>query len=669
MAKCKLCKTNIPEGTEFCKSCLDKNDSKLNESYLDSLLSSVINTVPSAESVYNKNKKNNGSESSVNNKNDSMQGNKQGTPKSDSPLGTISYLNESDGIINIDPFNIDLDDLEDFDQYDIAGDLDQEYSIKISDDELFGQGLDDILSDADTGLKQNQEINNYPEDIVEEDRTNINSADSKLKQTVEVQTQSNPQVETQSLAESNKENNPDALHSNINSDELDNLEDEENLDPALNDLLNELDLSLDDINDITENDVNQEQINTTSEVNDIEEQNISKDQDFEDDDILNLLKQISSDDPVADDVQAISELLNGAAVPKQEENSSPGDVGAVFSDALKAVSSLDDPDFDELSLQDQITDVDASKKKGKKKRVKKAKVKKEKVKKVKVKKEKKKKSKGNQSSEGEDSSNSQSGPKADKAAGIVKGKSKSPVDEEAATKENPKKAKKKPAGKGNKGISSEETSENDKSGKVQPAGKNQKKKDTKEKKKKKKEIMQVIDEIDEDEGKINGFGASFIFVFFGLLVTVLLIGTNIFSYTLSIQNATKYFNRKDYTEAYNEVYGIDFKDEDLEIYDKIRTVMFVNKQLNSYNNYYAIGQYPEALDSLLKGLGRYEKYIELATMLGIESDLNYVRNQIMAELNNVFKITEEEALNIINSDSQAKYSVLVYDIVLENMSN
>ena len=47
------------------------------------------------------------------------------------------------------------------------------------------------------------------------------------------------------------------------------------------------------------------------------------------------------------------------------------------------------------------------------------------------------------------------------------------------------------------------------------------------------------------------------------------------------------------------------KEDDEEMYSKILTVMFVNKELNSYNNYYGIHQYDKALDSLLKGLKIY----------------------------------------------------------------
>ena len=116
------------------------------------------------------------------------------------------------------------------------------------------------------------------------------------------------------------------------------------------------------------------------------------------------------------------------------------------------------------------------------------------------------------------------------------------------------------------------------------------KKKKKPKKEKKKKIEILDDEV--DEGRINRVGASIVFLFFGVLVVLLLVSTNIFSYTLSIRNANDYFDRQRYTQAYNEVYGIELKDEDIELYDKIMTVMFVNKQLNSYNNYYHMKKFP-----------------------------------------------------------------------------
>ncbi|MBP3617087.1 MAG: hypothetical protein J6J38_03525 [Lachnospiraceae bacterium] len=163
--------------------------------------------------------------------------------------------------------------------------------------------------------------------------------------------------------------------------------------------------------------------------------------------------------------------------------------------------------------------------------------------------------------------------------------------------------------------------------------------------------------------RINRAGASIVFIFFAMIAVVIIVGTSIFSYSLSIRNAEYEFNRDEYTLAYNEIYGLDIKKEDIVLYDRIMTVMYVQKQLNSYYNYYGLNDQPKALDSLLKGLQRYEKYIELAVDLEVDGDLDSVRKKILMEINSTFALTEQEAMEIIQSDSQAEYSKKVYDAV------
>ena len=174
----------------------------------------------------------------------------------------------------------------------------------------------------------------------------------------------------------------------------------------------------------------------------------------------------------------------------------------------------------------------------------------------------------------------------------------------------------------------------------------------------------AMKEIDEevDEGRINPAGATIVFLFFITIGLLVIGGTGSFSYSVSMKQAANYFNSQKYTKAYNEVRGLEIKKKDQNLYDKIITVMYVNKQLNSYNNYYAIEKYPEALDSLLKGLKRYDKYIDLAEKLGIKSDMDYVRSQILTELMDVYDLSEEDAYAIINSDSKEEYVNQVVEV-------
>ncbi|HWT73148.1 MAG TPA: hypothetical protein VN258_00265 [Mobilitalea sp.] len=456
----------------------------------------------------------------------------------------------------------------------------------------------------------------------------------------------------------------DNQNDNYNPEEIAEFEAEEDFDPDINDLLNSLDDFQPSGSDQPRNDTDliKEEVN----IEDTEEYEHIQ----EDDDILSLLNQISSDDPVAEDVKAINELLSANASEPQKKSSMPSDVGEVFSDALKVVTSLNDGNIAETELLGKI----AEGKKGKKE-------KNNKKQKLSMKDSKKQKA---------DKIASEDKPKEgffkrlfgnvmdenapDKDAADIQGEENA-KDKKPAKKSKPSKGKKSTAaalevetvekgkGKGKPGKDKEADSKEE--GSTDKKGK----KGKKEKKKKSKEIIQVIDEIEEDEGRINRLGAAIIFLFFGLFALLLFVGTNVVSYTLSIQSATNYFDNQKYTQAYNEVYGIDIKDKDIAIYDKIMTVMFVNKQLNSYNNYYSLGQYPEALDSLLKGLKRYDKYIELATILGIKTDLDYVRNQILAELNNVYHLSEKDAMKINSYEDKSEYSMEVYDVVLENMSN
>ena len=183
-----------------------------------------------------------------------------------------------------------------------------------------------------------------------------------------------------------------------------------------------------------------------------------------------------------------------------------------------------------------------------------------------------------------------------------------------------------------------------------------------EKEKRKREIQELVDDLDVNEGKINKVGASIVFVFFATAAIVIVIGTNLYSYAVNIKNASESFERRLYDEAYENVYGMKIRDEDLEIYDKIMTVMFVNKQLNSYENFLNMKKYPQALDSLLKGLDRYEKYYMTATVHGIEDDLDYVKEHIVEELNEIFHLTEEQARLLLTYEDREEYSVAVYKL-------
>ncbi len=663
MAKCKSCKINIPDGIEYCKDCQDKVSMRANESYLDSLLKSVKNN-PSAENIYKKKDSTNEKMGSPNKSLEQAESKGEQMEKMKHNTSDTTAVLEEDDI-----YKLDFSDIEDFNRFHMADDLEAfDEDIVIKDEDLFGESLSNLLQEEDS-MQKELDLQAPINIIAEDDFTTLQQAESYIDQgpiaadklSEELEQEMNEEV-LPSLSPFVNEQTPTDLfqpqeeHSELSED----LDLDLDLDQLLNSLATEDSQGMGD-----EDSTNPEEDMISLFGMDIAKDQPSSEQAMEalgdnfeavepeQDDFLSLLGQLSDEDSAAEDIRAISDMLSGNSVPIAEDNM-PSNVGEVFSDALTAVTSLNDYELEEGETLGAILKEEQGKGK-KSKRAKKEKIKKEKIAKEETSEEKSKQS------------------LFQRFFGNIKDeKTATQFDEDQRMLTEPKPEKvKKSKGKDQKYSKS---SEEDDDSTIEKGGKNKavKKADQKlkaEKKKKTKEIIEVIDEIQEDPGRINRVGASIVFFFFGMVAAVLIIGTNMITYTLSIQHATNYFNHRKYTQAYNEVYGVDIRDEDIGLYDKIQTVMFVNKQLNSYNNYYAMGQYPEALDSLLKGLNRYDKYIELATMLGIESDLDYVRSQILAELNNVFKLSEEEAIQIISFDSMEDYSLAVYDVVLEKMNN
>lgn len=179
--------------------------------------------------------------------------------------------------------------------------------------------------------------------------------------------------------------------------------------------------------------------------------------------------------------------------------------------------------------------------------------------------------------------------------------------------------------------------------------------------KKAEKVNRLVEE-EQDHSKINKNGAAVVFVAFATLCAVIVLGTNTFSYSASIDQAEDYFARRKYTKAYNEISGVAVKKDDQELANKIKTVMYVNNEYDSYNNYYAIQYYAEALNSLLNGLTKYDLYLEQASELGVKSDLQYVKSQILEELDEKYNLDEESAKKIASEEDQEKYSDKVFAI-------
>lgn len=152
------------------------------------------------------------------------------------------------------------------------------------------------------------------------------------------------------------------------------------------------------------------------------------------------------------------------------------------------------------------------------------------------------------------------------------------------------------------------------------------------------------------EKKLNKPMVVFIFSVFLGGVGFLYLSSVDFNYKLAIENAANYFSNQKYHKAYDEIKGVDVKEKDQELKDRIYTVMYVERLYESYENNIELGRNKKALDSLLRGVSKYYEYYDDAQELDIVSDLDFSFAQIQNALQINYGITLERALEINDLD-------------------
>ena len=171
----------------------------------------------------------------------------------------------------------------------------------------------------------------------------------------------------------------------------------------------------------------------------------------------------------------------------------------------------------------------------------------------------------------------------------------------------------------------------------------------------------------EVTGKLNKVGVSIVVILAAMFLAAEISGTKIFSYRSTIKEATSFFDAGKYTDAYQEILGTDMKKTDQETYDKIVTVMKVQRALNSYENYDNMKYYPDALNALLVGLQKYDENLDTAKSLEVEEDLDSCRDKIVTLLDEEYGLSESQARELLVLDKTA-YTDKVVAIAMKKQS-
>lgn len=154
------------------------------------------------------------------------------------------------------------------------------------------------------------------------------------------------------------------------------------------------------------------------------------------------------------------------------------------------------------------------------------------------------------------------------------------------------------------------------------------------------------------------------FVMAGSFLALVILGTNLFGYSSSMSEAEKQYVLGNYEEAYQKVSGMDIKDKDFETYEKYRVMGTVSGEYSAYQTFMEAGLYDMALDSLVRAVGRCEKYQEQAELYGCTGELSKLRQQAAGALGS-FGITETRALELYGIEERSDYSSQIQNILEE----
>ena len=209
---------------------------------------------------------------------------------------------------------------------------------------------------------------------------------------------------------------------------------------------------------------------------------------------------------------------------------------------------------------------------------------------------------------------------------------------EELDKEDKKKKKK----KGKKGKGAEDGEEK---------GKKKEKKKKEKKEKKEKAAADTLGAAPERPSK--KVSKKSVAVIAGLCVTLMamiIVFCSIVPMFFDKKGAREAYYQADYKRSYELLYGKKLDESDTIIYNQSKTIVGMNRKLEAYHNYLAIGEEVRALDALMAGVQKYPDIMLDAEQYHVTQEVDAVYETILNILNDKYGLTEEEAKNIIAYD-------------------
>ncbi len=236
------------------------------------------------------------------------------------------------------------------------------------------------------------------------------------------------------------------------------------------------------------------------------------------------------------------------------------------------------------------------------------------------------------------------------------------LDKEQGKKKGKKAKKDKKKKKKGKGEAAEGGEGEEGEGEEGEGGDDSGKKKKKKERKKKEKAPKAEEVPTKPEKKLPKKRVRATFILCFSILAGIIILTIIMTKATNLMEASSAYENQDYQTTYEDLYGLELKEEDQEIFNKSQIMLMLDRKLRSYQIYHKLGMDEQAVDALLEGVKMYPDLLIQAESYGVVPQVDMTYRQILEVLAS-YGISEEDAKEIAAYESKVKYTRRIDSIV------
>lgn len=154
-----------------------------------------------------------------------------------------------------------------------------------------------------------------------------------------------------------------------------------------------------------------------------------------------------------------------------------------------------------------------------------------------------------------------------------------------------------------------------------------------------------------------------VFVMAASILVLVLAGTHLVGYSNSFSDADQAFAEGRYSDAFQAVAGEKVKEKDTDTYEKYRITAMVYAEYEAYESMMNAKVYDMALDSLIRTMQRYDRYLQDAETYGCRGEFDKIASAAETALQQDFGLTAEDARAMYAMSDKETYSREIYKVL------